>query len=660
MLILPEEINKLLAISGNDVTKLGKKYFEQDRVKINRVEYISDNDYKITTLIDEGYTCKIDVTKNKSKLECQCSCEVSKNRNAPCKHIIATLFDAYVYFDKYINFKNDTSIENFEKNLLLDKQNHNTLSNSIVNHTPNTLVSYYENMELGKTKSEHNVKLIPKLEISGLRNSNISVSFKVGQNRLYVIKDLYDFGCNFLKANKVKYGKELELIHEVNQFVEEDKRMVDFVCSKTNEYIGFAKQDKYFSLDKHYSSKLNLVYSSLDEFFDIVKDRKIDIVGYEYTDEIYFIEEDPCFEFVVSENNNTIEIENIIYDDYIIYDGQKYKYVLYKDKIHRCSEDFAKNVIPILKEYNNNRTNKISFSVSQATSFCEYMLPKIKEHVNVECKSELVKKYKAESLVTKLYLDINSSGNIIAEVKFCYLNKEFNPFLLTNKVKANRNKMQEQKVKELLIKNNFKLNSKDGTLYINNDEHIYDFLENGINLFMEKFEVMVTDKFKSKNIVNPKNVSMGLKIKNNLLEIEIDDLGFDAQELTNVIKSYRQKKKFYRLKDGSFVNIDSSGIDTLVNITDSIGIDEKKLEKRKIKIPKYRALYLDEVLKSSDDINIKKENSFKEVVRNMSYAKDLDFKISKNMDKLLREYQKVGYNWLMTLDNLRIWRNTCR
>ena len=660
MLILPEEINKILAISGNDVTKYGKKLFEQGKVKIESVEYKSDNEFEIITLVNEGVDNRVIFNKNDKKIEHSCSCEFYEKKIVPCKHVIATLFDVYICFDKYISFKNDTSIENFEKKLNVESKAINKLEKMFEAFYQNKIINYYENLEFGNNTKSENIKLIPKLEVSGFNNQNLFVTFKLGKNRLYVIKNIYDFGYNFINSHKYKYGKELELVHDIDRFAEEDKSLVEFVCSKTNEYLNFSKQDRYFSIEKHYAPKLNLNYSALDEFFEICKEKEIEIVDYDYTDVIKLVEEDPVFNFEVDESDNGIEIKNIIYDDYAIYFGQKFNYVLYKDKLHKCSKIFSENIIPILKEYNNNRTNKLTFSLEQATSFCEYVLPKIKTLVNVECKSEVIKKYKAESLNTKIYLDINELGSIIAEVKFCYLNNEFNPFLDMSKIKANRNKLQEQKVKELLINNHFKLNRKDGTLYIDNDEDIYDFLENGINIFMEKFEVMVTDKFKNKNIINPKSVSMGLRIKNNLLEIEIDDLGFDSQELTNVIKSYRQKKKFYRLKDGSFVNIDSSGIDTLVNITDSLGVDEKELQKRRINIPKYRAIYLDEVLKSSDDINVKKENTFKNVVRSMSYAKELDFKVPDDMANILREYQKVGYNWLMTLDNLRIWWNTCR
>ena len=659
MLVLPDEINKILAVSGNDVTKYGKKYFEQDRVKIKNVEYISENDYSVTTSVEDNYVYTTQILKKDGKISYSCECEISKKRNTPCKHIIATLFDLYIYSKKYIEFKNDISISSFEDNNLLNKRNYSGNNFMYKLLYSDKLIKYYENIELGKNKNKGDLKIIPKLEISGFNYSVMSVSFKIGRNRMYVIKDIYEFGHNFLDKRKERYGKELELVHDIKEFEESDRELVSFIMSKTNEYFNFAKQDNYFSLDRLFRGKLNLYYSSLDEFFNIFKDKSLKISEYYYTDEIKFIEEDPIFSFTVSEKNNLIEIGNNIEDDFYVYDGQKYKYVLYKDKFYRCSEKYSLNIIPILKEFLNNRSNKIDIPIEYATSLCEYVLPNMKTYIDVECKSEFVNKYRAESLATKIYLDIDTSGSIIAEVKFCYLDKEFNPFLNQNDMKFNRNKLQEQKVKEILDNNHFKLNTKDGTLYISNDEHIYDFLENGINTFMERFEVLVTDKFKSKNIINPKNVQMGLRVKNDLLEIEIDDLGFDEKELSNIIKSYRQKKKFYRLKDGSFVNIDSSGIDTLVNITDSIGIEEKDIVKRKLVVPKYRAVYLNEVLDLSDDINIKKESSFKDVVRNMSYSKELDFSIPENMDKILRQYQRIGYNWLMTLDSLRIWWNTC-
>ncbi len=651
MLILPEEINKLLLEAGNNVTKRGKKYFEQDRVKIKKVEYNSDNSFKITVLVDGTFLYKVVITKENGKINYSCDCPAATTYGGLCKHVIATLFDLYINSENYTTFVNPTtSLSDFIDDKKLYENNNNILTKPI--EIKNNIISYYEKLESEK-KHKTDLRIVPYIELLGIRAGIFSVSFKVGRKRLYVIKDIYEFGESVVNKYKIRYGKELEIDYSIDEFEASSKPLLDFVCTKTNEYfeqVNLSRDGFYFN--KYYKNKISLVYRALDEFFDIVKNRHVEVEGYYNSPSITFIEENPKFNFEVEEKENEVILRLLTKDDYYIYKGQKYNYILYKNRMYRCSEEFSKNILFVLEELQKKRNNEITISLKEATSFCEYVLPKLESNSSVKIDNSFLTKHKAENLLVKLYLDIDEQGKIIADVKFCYPNVEFNPFSKEESGVLNRNIIQEQKAKEILDNNNFKLDKENEKLYIQLEEDIYDFMANGISNVMEKFEVLATERFKSKNIIKQKSVTMGLRIKNDLLEIDLEDLDFDEQELANIIKSYRLKKKFYRLKDGSFVNIDTSGFDTLVNITDAIGISDKDIIKRKMTVPKYRAIYLDEIIKASDDVNAIKDTKFKEVVRNITYAKDLDFKLPKSMENILREYQKVGYNWLMTLDSL--------
>ena len=94
--------------------------------------------------------------------------------------------------------------------------------------------------------------------------------------------------------------------------------------------------------------------------------------------------------------------------------------MLYKDKLHRCSEDFKAKVLPLMEKLSNDPEGKITISKNSATSFCEYVIPALKNSTNIVVAEELLEKYKAENLGTKIFLDIDNKGNIVAEVKFCF------------------------------------------------------------------------------------------------------------------------------------------------------------------------------------------------------------------------------------------------
>ena len=177
------------------------------------------------------------------------------------------------------------------------------------------------------------------------------------------------------------------------------------------------------------------------------------------------------------------------------------------------------------------------------------------------------------------------------------------------------------------------------------------FLNSGINFFIQKFEVMATDKIKSKKVINLRKINVGVRIENDLLNIDFTNLDFDEKELVEILKNYNLKKKYYRLKDGSFVNMDSDGVNTMVSIARELNLSLKDFDGTNIKVPKFRALYLDNILKNNNEnIILSKDDSFKKIIKDIKNVNDISFTPKFNINRLLRSYQKTGYNWLKNLE----------
>ena len=78
----------------------------------------------------------------------------------------------------------------------------------------------------------------------------------------------------------------------------------------------------------------------------------------------------------------------------------------------------------------------------------------------------------------------------------------------------------------------------------------------------------------------------------------MDKLNIDLNQLEDILQKYKLKKKYYRLKDGSFLDLQESNeidfIDKLILGTD---VDYKELESGTIRLPVNRTLYLNQLLK---------------------------------------------------------------
>ena len=143
-------------------------------------------------------------------------------------------------------------------------------------------------------------------------------------------------------------------------------------------------------------------------------------------------------------------------------------------------------------------------------------------------------------------------------------------------------------------------------------------------------------------------------MKNDWLSLNFEDLEFGPSEYKKILASYRQNKKYFRLKDGSFLNLKNEYVDTLASFVDDLNLNDDQLDEEEVLIPKYRALYLDQLTKISQSLHVERDVSFKSMVREFKQVEDADFTVPVNLQKTLRRYQKTGYRWLKTLSKYQM------
>ncbi len=268
---------------------------------------------------------------------------------------------------------------------------------------------------------------------------------------------------------------------------------------------------------------------------------------------------------------------------------------------------------------------------------------------------EELEKYKPKKLGVKIYLDVDKNDYITADIKFCYDQQEFNPLNEIEEIKTPRNKIEETKAINIFRKTGFMYEEENKRLILPEDDKIYEFLTNDIQEYMQKFEVMVTDNFKTKQIVNPKIETLGVKIENNLLKIDFSKIDFNINELEEIMQKYKLKKKYHRLKDGTFLTLEGNKeIDFFDKLVTGMDIKYNDLEEGEIQLPINRSLYLNQLLKGIKGAQILKNQEYKEVVNNLNQEMLEEYETPKNLNADLRYYQKTGFNWLKTLDKYKM------
>ncbi len=507
-----------------------------------------------------------------------------------------------------------------------------------------------------KIKKTGTIKIEPKIFYDKF-SGDMKIEFKIGNKKMYRLKNLAEFYNRMREKEYYRYGEKLQFIHTEEAFEEESQKLLEFIM-KYAEIINYANSNSNSNY-KYYGkalSETNIIVgnSAIDELFDILRDRCIEFQREYRLEKIKFTEEQPNIKFTLRKTEDYYEIipSIEIYKINII-KGKNYKYILDDKKLYRCTKEFENSNLKLLEIFRQNYITDVKLREEDLTQLFSVVIPRVKNAIIIEnIPKNQIKKYKPEKLIVKVFLDFDSNNYLICDVKFCYGRREFNP--LNEKIKKDfsRNMIEETKALNIFRQTGFMLDTKNLRFILPNNDKIYDFLVQDINYYMQQFEVLVTDNFKKKQIKEPKIGNIGVKIENNLLKVNLENLDVDIRELSEIIKKYSLKKKYHRLKDGTFLDLENNKeIEFLEKFVTGMDIDYKELESGEMIIPVSRSLYLNQLLKGIKGTEIIKNSEYKTIVNRLNKEQiEQDIEVPEKLKHILRYYQKTGFEWLKILD----------
>ena len=185
---------------------------------------------------------------------------------------------------------------------------------------------------------------------------------------------------------------------------------------------------------------------------------------------------------------------------------------------------------------------------------------------------------------------------------------------------------------------------------VKEEAKLLEFLVSGLEKLQQMAEVYYSEEFKKIKVYGNTGYKSNIKLnKDNLLEFSFSIEGVDNTELSNVFSALREKRKYYRLKNGSFVLLDSNNLLKVAQMIEYLNIKDSDISKNKILLSKYNAIYIEEKLKREQMDFVYTNKKFRELVNTVKDIKELKVIVPKKLDSIMRDYQKVGFKWLKTL-----------
>ena len=246
-----------------------------------------------------------------------------------------------------------------------------------------------------------------------------------------------------------------------------------------------------------------------------------------------------------------------------------------------------------------------------------------------------------------IYLDAPQTDMITCRPQVQYDKKVYS--LYETRDVALRDLGKEAAVREVIQRYGEAYDERQKAMVITDEDKIYDLLTEGIPVFQQLGEVYISDTLKGMQVHPSPKVAVGVSIESGLMQLKMTAGEMSKEELIDILSRYNKRKKYYRLKDGSFVQKEDSGLDILADLKETLQLTDQQLMQESVPVDTYRALYIDQQLRDNPVISSVRDKNFRSLIRNMKTVEDNDFEIPPELEPILRGYQKTGFLWLKTL-----------
>ncbi len=489
----------------------------------------------------------------------------------------------------------------------------------------------YENKIVSLTQHQQ-YELQPELAYDHV-DEKLYVSFRIGAQKKYVLKDIETFLERIENHIHYKYGKQLEFVHCMEAFDERSRKQISLLkqwCEERQQahleyngyYYGYSRITRSLALSENEIDAFFDLYDGQDTEFTLIKtERRIRILVQEEGDLLHFS-----------------------YDDEKLIVGNKHLYTITQEvgqtvELCQITLDSEGKTMSFL---NDITSNVLYIEKKEYAAFYKYVISDIQPYLDIiglECLKELPEPYS----VIKLYGDIDANGQMY--IKLNYYNEEgergegFDDNPITS---------YAQDVVEAYIKSYASIIDYDAHIaYFDMDrEDAYTFVLEGLSFLNSYCEIYVSDALKNLEKEHHYTIQVGVRIENDLLGIDIQSLEIPKEELSAVLRSYRRKRKFYRLKNGNLLNLNSPQLKELDDMLESYHLSGNDLVDGKVTMEAYRLFSMNDKANQAQYLDIQRSAQFQAKIDQFYSSKNKSYPLPSPYDKILRDYQKEGVQWL--------------
>lgn len=521
------------------------------------------------------------------------------------------------------------------------------------------MIREYTNREVARILGEEErepVYLHPYLQI---RRGEVLLEARIGREKRYIVKNLLEFAQAVHSGKRVEYGKGMAFEHVPSAFAPESRPFLDLLLEEADAYIRHYEEMRgHAGLSLPVMRALTLGSAARDRLFDLLEGKEVQTEDEKGAERVCRVErKDPRFPVEVEARGDGIAVT--VPSALTSFRGEQRLYVADGLHLFGCSELYTETMGVFLEQMEQggrecgSRKEKRELLVGSRDIplFYARVLEGMEALGILQSPEIDWEKYRPEALKARFEFDSDSPDELRLRPTLSYGDFTFSP-LADEHVPREicRDVPAEFYISRLITRYFSYWEDESGELVIRGDEEaLYQVLSEGMPQFQEVGEVWLSESVRHLRVLPPPEVSMGVSLGGGWLDLKIETAGIDPAELLQVLSEYRQKKKYYRMKNGEFLQLSGGGLQALDSLTADLGLTKSEFQAGEAKIPAYRAFYLDSLSGDGRMKLFQRDEAYGMMVRDLKTAQSVSYAVPAVLEKTLREYQKIGYTWMRTL-----------
>ncbi|MDK0655335.1 DEAD/DEAH box helicase [Clostridium perfringens] len=590
----------------------GKKLIQEAYVKDVKGKSI-DGIYHIygSVLNDDknwDYNTHIKINmKNSDIMGTNCSCETFKEnskhiKNYVCKHISATN-DVFYSLAKKKMQKNKLKSNNKPK-----------------------LVKERNEEHKGKEKRflslDINIKHMVKEGIT-----LFNCEFRIGVGNLNLILDLKDFLYKNSLKKPLKFNDRFTYNPLKDEFLDEDKRVFQFVASHKDMISGRYLRLKQNNLKDFLKlidekKKINFNFNSINYEVKVKKENVPVALTLKEGKEGFVLSHHKKFPVILNNSGD------VMFFDRNLYLPRKRQLEYY---------------IPIHKLFLKNNTITYKKSLENLRSLLEE-LKNISKNIVLD---ENIRVFKEKLMKTTFNL-YKTKGKIYCNVKIDYCGYIID-LIRDEKDNSFLRDLKSEKYIEFQLERFKFIKREEDFCFIGNEEEMYELLSKGIKRLREFGEVLLSEELKEFKVLDSSLISSELIELSNFYKLKFDFGDFELRELRESIEAMKRGDRFYRTKK-VYLDLEDPGIVNFLNLLEDLGLEN--IKDNEVYIDKSKFLYIQEKLKDRNLSFIKGGNVLQEIVGKLLNKEFKRKLVPRALNAELRPYQKEGFKWINEITDL--------